>query len=162
MQQNGCSEKWSEGCGEGCNTGCRRGAVRVAVRGAVRVAVRGAVRSAVRGGALRVQQGTRWTGGAQAGRGKAEESKVAAAPTVKQTLPQEPAPFRRPPRASVSSLFSPQLVASLDEAVAWLQSVLLIVQLRLKLALSVPTTVAAHYLSLRAGSQLPNKAYQQG
>ena len=34
--------------------------------------------------------------GAQVGRGKAEESKVAAAPTVKQTLPQELAPFRRP------------------------------------------------------------------
>ena len=45
---------------------------------------------------MRVQQGTRWTGGAQVGRGKAEESKVAAAPTVKQTLPQELAPFRRP------------------------------------------------------------------
>ena len=44
---------------------------------------------------MRVQQGTRWTGGAQVGRGKAEESTVAAAPAVKQTLPQEPAPFRR-------------------------------------------------------------------
>ena len=50
----------------------------------------------MRGGAVRVQQGTRWTGSAQVGRGKAEESKVAAAPTMKQTLPQEPAPFRRP------------------------------------------------------------------
>ena len=45
--------------------------------------MRGAVRSAVRGGALRVQQGTLCTGGAQAGRGKAEESKVTPAPTVK-------------------------------------------------------------------------------
>ena len=54
------------------------------------------MRSAVRGGAVRVQQGTRWTGGAQVGRGKAEESKVAAAPTVKQTLPQELAPLALP------------------------------------------------------------------
>ena len=59
---------------------------------------------------MRVQQGTRWTGGAQVGRGKAEESKVAAAPTVKQTLPQEPARFRPrtlPHSAVVSSYLSP-------------------------------------------------------
>ena len=69
----------------------------------------------MRRGAVSLQQGTRWTGGAQVGRGKAEESKVAAAPTMKQTLSQEPALFRRPtareegtaPNRRTSSLFPP-------------------------------------------------------
>ena len=56
-----------------------------------------------------MQQGTRWTG-AQVGPGKAEESKVAPGPTVKQTLPQEHAPLRRPHptphvKGTVSSFF---------------------------------------------------------
>ena len=57
-------------------------------------------------GAVRVQQGTRWTGGAQVGRGKAEESKGAAAPTVKQTLPREPAAGARSPHSRTEVLLA--------------------------------------------------------
>eukprot|EP00964_Phaeocystis_antarctica_P020608 scaffold11396_cov66-Phaeocystis_antarctica.AAC.5 len=58
---------------------CPRGAV----RGAVRWCSAGAARHALDGRRTHV------------GRGKAEASTVAAAPAVKQTLPQEHAPFRR-------------------------------------------------------------------
>eukprot|EP00964_Phaeocystis_antarctica_P032430 scaffold18376_cov60-Phaeocystis_antarctica.AAC.2 len=83
----------------------------------------------------------RWTG-AQVGRGKAEESKVAPGPTVKQTLPQEPAPFRRPhptPHTTlhVSSFFHSPSWLRLWHLRRMLQSrASLIVRLMLKLALS--------------------------